>query len=196
MLYFCQVIHPHKPLLPPLSKQLDVGVDEKIMLMSRDEQSCLIVSYKEIKNCIISAFNDLRSGRKWRKKSKKVKNMIKPIWKWEQNDRIGKRDVMGPERLKGLLGTEFLPQSGHNVISFPFNHDFVFMSSSQPSYFCHNCVVEIPRILRTPHPTCPQCYEQVRVAQLYRSWRCSCSDHTLLIILLSILSSSKRYVVL
>jgi Pan3 Pseudokinase domain len=44
--------------------QLDVGVDEKIMLMSRDEQSCLIVSYKEIKNCIISAFNDLRSGRK------------------------------------------------------------------------------------------------------------------------------------
>lgn len=47
--------------------QLDVGVDEKIMLMSRDEQSCLIVSYKEIKNCIISAFNDLRSGRKWNK---------------------------------------------------------------------------------------------------------------------------------
>ncbi|KAI9279488.1 kinase-like domain-containing protein [Umbelopsis sp. AD052] len=44
--------------------KLDVGVDEKIMLMSRDEQSCLIVSYKEIKNCIISAFNDLRSGRK------------------------------------------------------------------------------------------------------------------------------------
>ena len=25
--------------------KLDVGVDEKIMLMSRDEQSCLIVSY-------------------------------------------------------------------------------------------------------------------------------------------------------
>ncbi|KAI9317774.1 hypothetical protein BX666DRAFT_1940653 [Dichotomocladium elegans] len=44
--------------------KLDAGVDEKIMLMSRDEQSCLIVSYKEIKNCIISAFKDLSSGRK------------------------------------------------------------------------------------------------------------------------------------
>ncbi|KAJ3092231.1 PAB-dependent poly(A)-specific ribonuclease subunit 3 [Quaeritorhiza haematococci] len=32
--------------------KLDSGVDEKIMLMSRDEQSCLIVSYKELKQCI------------------------------------------------------------------------------------------------------------------------------------------------
>ncbi|KAI8984039.1 kinase-like domain-containing protein [Mycotypha africana] len=44
--------------------KLDAGVEEKIMLTSRDEQSCLIVSYKEIKNCIITAFNDLTSGRK------------------------------------------------------------------------------------------------------------------------------------
>ncbi|KAI8329373.1 kinase-like domain-containing protein [Choanephora cucurbitarum] len=44
--------------------KLDAGVDEKIMLMSRDEQSCLIVSFREIKNCIMSAFNDLTSGRK------------------------------------------------------------------------------------------------------------------------------------
>ncbi|ORX51326.1 hypothetical protein DM01DRAFT_1347129 [Hesseltinella vesiculosa] len=44
--------------------KLDAGVDEKIMLMSRDEQSCLIVSYKEIKNCIAAAFNDISSGRK------------------------------------------------------------------------------------------------------------------------------------
>lgn len=28
--------------------QLDAGVDEKIMLVSRDEQSCLIVSYREV----------------------------------------------------------------------------------------------------------------------------------------------------
>ena len=66
--------------------QLDAGIDEKIMLVSRDEQSCLIVSYREvrflpssslvlvdvncrlmlscvcaaqIKNCIESAFADL-----------------------------------------------------------------------------------------------------------------------------------------
>ncbi|CAO3638652.1 unnamed protein product [Cunninghamella blakesleeana] len=44
--------------------KLDAGVDEKIMLMSRDEQSCLVVSYKEIKNCISAAFNDVSSGRK------------------------------------------------------------------------------------------------------------------------------------
>jgi len=40
--------------------KLDVGIDEKIMLMSRDEQSCLIVSYKELKHCIEQAFQDLR----------------------------------------------------------------------------------------------------------------------------------------
>ncbi|CAO3589713.1 unnamed protein product [Absidia cylindrospora] len=44
--------------------KLDAGVDEKIMLTSRDEQSCLVVSYKEIKNCISAAFNDISSGRK------------------------------------------------------------------------------------------------------------------------------------
>jgi PAB-dependent poly(A)-specific ribonuclease subunit 3 len=36
--------------------QLDAGTNEKLMLVSRDEQSCLVVSYKEIKACIESAF--------------------------------------------------------------------------------------------------------------------------------------------
>lgn len=39
--------------------KLDAGVDEKIMLVSRDEQSCLIVSYREIKSCIEGAYRDL-----------------------------------------------------------------------------------------------------------------------------------------
>ncbi|KAF8064046.1 kinase-like domain-containing protein [Lyophyllum atratum] len=39
--------------------KLDAGTDEKVMLVARDEQSCLVVSYKEIKNCIDSAFGDL-----------------------------------------------------------------------------------------------------------------------------------------
>ena len=30
------------------------------MLMSRDEKSCLIVSYKELKHCIQSTFKELR----------------------------------------------------------------------------------------------------------------------------------------
>lgn len=36
--------------------QLDAGVDERIMLISRDEQSCLVVTYKEVKACVSSAF--------------------------------------------------------------------------------------------------------------------------------------------
>ncbi|PPQ70537.1 hypothetical protein CVT24_000292 [Panaeolus cyanescens] len=39
--------------------KLDAGTDEQIMLTARDEQSCLVVSYKEIKACMSSAFNDL-----------------------------------------------------------------------------------------------------------------------------------------
>lgn len=42
--------------------QLDAGVDEKILLTSRDDETSIIVSYKEIKDCINSAFNDLYSS--------------------------------------------------------------------------------------------------------------------------------------
>jgi PAB-dependent poly(A)-specific ribonuclease subunit 3 len=38
------------------TEQLDAGIDERIMLVSRDEQTCFVVSYKEIKACIESAF--------------------------------------------------------------------------------------------------------------------------------------------
>jgi len=39
--------------------KLDAGTDERIMLVSRDEQSVLVVSYKDIKACIASAFAEL-----------------------------------------------------------------------------------------------------------------------------------------
>ncbi|KAJ1983491.1 PAB-dependent poly(A)-specific ribonuclease subunit 3 [Dimargaris verticillata] len=39
--------------------KLDAGSQEKVMLTSRDEQSCLIVSYRDIKRCIEVAFGDL-----------------------------------------------------------------------------------------------------------------------------------------
>ncbi|KAG6857026.1 hypothetical protein H0H87_010699 [Tephrocybe sp. NHM501043] len=39
--------------------KLDAGTDEKVMLVARDEQSCLVVSYKEIKQCIDTSFGDL-----------------------------------------------------------------------------------------------------------------------------------------
>ncbi|KAG8904409.1 PAB-dependent poly(A)-specific ribonuclease subunit 3 [Tulasnella sp. 417] len=42
--------------------KLDAGIEERIMLVSRDEQSCLVVTYKEIKSCLESAFNDLTVG--------------------------------------------------------------------------------------------------------------------------------------
>lgn len=36
--------------------KLDAGTNERIMLVSRDEQSCLVVSYREVKACVESAF--------------------------------------------------------------------------------------------------------------------------------------------
>jgi Pan3 Pseudokinase domain len=36
--------------------KLDAGTDERIMLVSRDEQSVLVVSYKDVKACVASAF--------------------------------------------------------------------------------------------------------------------------------------------
>ncbi|KAJ7718593.1 hypothetical protein DFH07DRAFT_860108 [Mycena maculata] len=45
-------------VLTCLSK-LDAGTDERIMLVARDEQSCLVVSYKDIKTCVESAFSEL-----------------------------------------------------------------------------------------------------------------------------------------
>ncbi|KXS11673.1 hypothetical protein M427DRAFT_102239, partial [Gonapodya prolifera JEL478] len=41
--------------------KLDAGVDEKIGLMSRDERTFLIVSYRELKRSIKEALNELRS---------------------------------------------------------------------------------------------------------------------------------------
>jgi len=39
--------------------KLDIGVNEKILLTSRDEQSMLVVSYKDLKKCIDQAFSEL-----------------------------------------------------------------------------------------------------------------------------------------
>ncbi|KAF9265152.1 hypothetical protein L218DRAFT_925024 [Marasmius fiardii PR-910] len=39
--------------------KLDAGSDEKIMLVARDEQSCLVVSYRDIRTCMESAFSEL-----------------------------------------------------------------------------------------------------------------------------------------
>ncbi len=42
--------------------KLDAGTDERVTLVSRDEQSCFVVSYKELKKGIESAFQDLIKG--------------------------------------------------------------------------------------------------------------------------------------
>ncbi|KAJ1801464.1 PAB-dependent poly(A)-specific ribonuclease subunit 3 [Coemansia sp. RSA 2399] len=39
--------------------KLDAGSQEKVMLMSRDEKSCLVVSYNELKRCIDAAYQEL-----------------------------------------------------------------------------------------------------------------------------------------
>ena len=40
--------------------KLDAGLEEKIMLMSRDEMSMLVVSYKDLRRCIEKAFGELK----------------------------------------------------------------------------------------------------------------------------------------
>lgn len=42
--------------------QLDAGSEEKIMLVSRDEQSCLVVSFKDVKTNMESAFKYVLFG--------------------------------------------------------------------------------------------------------------------------------------
>ncbi|XP_023016315.1 poly(A) specific ribonuclease subunit PAN3 [Leptinotarsa decemlineata] len=42
--------------------KLDVGVPEKISLVSRDEQSVLVVSYAELKHCLEQSFSELASS--------------------------------------------------------------------------------------------------------------------------------------
>lgn len=45
--------------------KLDAGTDERVTLISRDEQNCFIVSYKELKKGVESAFRDLtKAGRR------------------------------------------------------------------------------------------------------------------------------------
>lgn len=45
--------------------KLDAGIDERITLISRDEQNCFVVSYRELKKGIESAFQDLtKNGRR------------------------------------------------------------------------------------------------------------------------------------
>jgi PAB-dependent poly(A)-specific ribonuclease subunit 3 len=45
--------------------KLDAGSEERVCLTSRDEQTCLVVSYKELKKGVESSFNELlRSGRR------------------------------------------------------------------------------------------------------------------------------------
>ncbi|ODV59133.1 PAN-complex poly(A)-binding subunit PAN3 ASCRUDRAFT_82155 [Ascoidea rubescens DSM 1968] len=39
--------------------KLDTGIEEKILLVAPNEQNCIIISYKELKDCIESAFHDL-----------------------------------------------------------------------------------------------------------------------------------------
>jgi PAB-dependent poly(A)-specific ribonuclease subunit 3 len=54
----CRPVIDLSHVLTCLNK-LDAGVDEQLTLFSRDEQSCLIVSYREVKNCLENSFREL-----------------------------------------------------------------------------------------------------------------------------------------
>ncbi len=53
--------HPVTDLAHVLTclNKLDAGIEEKVTLVSRDEQSCFVVSYRELKRGIESAFQEL-----------------------------------------------------------------------------------------------------------------------------------------
>ena len=64
---FHQVDANNKPLVDPghmirCLNKLDAGIEERIMLTSRDGQTVFIVSYKELKKLLSSAFGDLIKG--------------------------------------------------------------------------------------------------------------------------------------
>ena len=42
--------------------QLEAGTSEKVCLVSRDEQSVLVVSYRDLKSCFEGAFNEILSA--------------------------------------------------------------------------------------------------------------------------------------
>ncbi|TAQ85954.1 hypothetical protein B7494_g5721 [Chlorociboria aeruginascens] len=46
--------------------KLDAGIDEKVLLTSRDEQTCFVVTYKELKKQVTAAFGDLTKSSKGR----------------------------------------------------------------------------------------------------------------------------------
>lgn len=59
--------HPHIDLGHVLTclNKLDAGTDERITLLSRNEDSCFIVTYRELKKALESAFQDLiKHGRR------------------------------------------------------------------------------------------------------------------------------------
>jgi PAB-dependent poly(A)-specific ribonuclease subunit 3 len=64
---FHQVDAQNRPLIDlghvlTCLNKLDAGTDERLTLISRDEQSCFVVSYRELKKGIESAFQDLMKG--------------------------------------------------------------------------------------------------------------------------------------
>ena len=58
--------------------KLDGGVPEKMLLLSRDETSMLVVSYADVKRCIEGAFNDLKTrGLAARQRSRNERQAIR-----------------------------------------------------------------------------------------------------------------------
>jgi PAB-dependent poly(A)-specific ribonuclease subunit 3 len=51
------------PMVEALNKA-DAGVDEKIVLLSRDEASMLVVSYADVKRCLMTAYGELKAAAK------------------------------------------------------------------------------------------------------------------------------------
>lgn len=53
---------PHTINQKTTPSQLDAGVPEEVLLMSRDEQSLLVASYADIRRCVEGAYAELRAA--------------------------------------------------------------------------------------------------------------------------------------
>lgn len=60
LLQVSMIACPHHSAPPSSPHQLDAGVLERIMLLSRDESSMLVASYADLKRCVETSYGELQ----------------------------------------------------------------------------------------------------------------------------------------
>ena len=88
--------------------KLDVGVSERVLLLSRDEMSMLVASYADIKRCVDGAYTELLQSSKYsliyvsqmRKNKKTLSVRCMHVWSY-----ISPRSISLPVLVEELLAS-------------------------------------------------------------------------------------------